>query len=222
MTHRTYTKRITWTPAMIETLIALYPSTKASIIAEMLGANPGQIYSQAKKLGLHKTREAIAEMTRVAMANTDHPGRGTQFAKGGTPWNKGTKYIAGGRSEQTQFKKGTVAHNWMPIGTERIRHDGYRERKVSDTGVTRRDYVCIHHLVWKEAGLEIPPGYALSFKDKSKIGNADISTDDLELITRAELMRRNSVHNYGPEIARLKQLQGAITRQINKREGKHA
>ena len=31
-------------------------------------------------------------------------------------------------------------------------------------------------------------------------------------------MRRNSAHNRGPEIARLIQLKGAITRQINKRK----
>lgn len=33
-------------------------------------------------------------------------------------------------------------------------------------------------------------------------------------------MHRNSVHNYGPEIASICQLQGAIKRQINKRQGK--
>ena len=39
------------------------------------------------------------------------------------------------------------------------------------------------------------------------------------MVTRAELMRRNSVHNRGPEIARIHQLKGAIMRQINKRKG---
>lgn len=30
-------------------------------------------------------------------------------------------------------------------------------------------------------------------------------------------MSRNTMHNYGPEIARVIQLKGAITRQINRR-----
>ena len=38
------------------------------------------------------------------------------------------------------------------------------------------------------------------------------------LMTRAELMKRNSYHNrYPKEVARLVQLRGAVTRQINKR-----
>jgi hypothetical protein len=32
-------------------------------------------------------------------------------------------------------------------------------------------------------------------------------------------MRRNSYHQYGPEVAKAVQLRGAITRQINKRIG---
>lgn len=89
---------------------------------------------------------------------------------------------------------------------------------LTDTGVTRRDFVCIHHIVWREAGREIPSGHALVFRDGNK---RNFALNNLELVSRAELMRRNSVHNYGPEIARIHQLQGAITRQINKRIGKH-
>ena len=40
----------------------------------------------------------------------------------------------------------------------------------------------------------------------------------LRVFTRAELMRRNTCHNHGPEIAQVIQLRGAVTRQINKRK----
>jgi hypothetical protein len=45
----------------------------------------------------------------------------------------------------------------------------------------------------------------------------DITADKVECISRSENMRRNSYHRYGQEIARLVQLRGALTRQINKR-----
>jgi hypothetical protein len=97
--------------------------------------------------------------------------------------------------------------------------DGYLQRKISDSHITRRDYVGWHHLVWRMHDREIPPGHALVFRDGDRT-NCDIN--NLECISRGELMRRNSVHNYGPEIATLTQLRGAITRQINRRNPSHA
>jgi hypothetical protein len=63
---------------------------------------------------------------------------------------------------------------------------------------------------------EYPPkGMALIFKDGNKL-NCEI--ENLELVSRKDLMLRNNVHQYGPEIAQLVQLRGAITRQINRKE----
>ena len=109
-------------------------------------------------------------------------------------------------------------HNWVPIGSERVSKDGYLQRKLTDTG-NIRDFVAVHHIIWHEAGRTIPPNHALIFKDGDK---TKIELDNLELISRADLMRRNSVHNYGPEIAQLHQLQGVITRRINQRLRKSA
>ena len=45
----------------------------------------------------------------------------------------------------------------------------------------------------------------------------EITLDKVECISLADNMRRNTCHQYGPEIAKLIQLRGAVTRQINKR-----
>lgn len=206
-----------WTEDELVTLRELYPYMRSHDIAERIGCTRSQVLCKASRLGLKKTREAIASMARMAMDDPEHPGRQHQFHKGLEPWNKGAHYEAGGRSVETQFKKGNAPINWLPIGSERERADGYLERKLTDTGVTRRDFVCVHHIVWREAGREIPAGHVLVFKDGNK---RNFALDNLELVTRADLMRRNSAHNHGPEIFKLHQLQGAITRQINKRQGK--
>jgi hypothetical protein len=208
---------MTWTEDEIRLLQEMYPGQRAQDIAERLGRTPGQVIAKAQRLGLRKTREAVAALARSSVADPQHPIHRHRFQKGQVPWNKGVHYQAGGRSATTQFKVGTQPRNWLPIGSERVRSDGYLERKLTDTGVTRHDFVCIHHIIWREAGREIPPGYALVFKDGNK---HNLVLDNLELVRRAALMRRNSMHNYGPEIARIYQLQGAITRQINKRQGK--
>jgi hypothetical protein len=110
-----------------------------------------------------------------------------------------------------------LPHNYRPLGSERM-VDGFVQRKMTETGYPPRDWVPVHHIVWQDAGFgKVPKDMALTFRDGDR---TNFAVENLELISRAELMRRNSVHNYGQEIAKLVQLRGAIIRQINRREGK--
>lgn len=65
--------------------------------------------------------------------------------------------------------------------------------KLTDTGVTRRDS-CSSIIVWREAGREVPSGNALVFRDGNQ---RNFALDNLELVSRAELMRRNGITRYG-------------------------
>lgn len=210
-------ERTSWTDAEIKILRLLYPTRRSSEIALLVSKTTKQVYYKACKLKIRKTPETIARLAAEAMKNPDHGGRKAMFQKGHETWNKGIKFDSGGRSHETRFKKGQKPHTWKPMGHERVSKEGYLQRKLTDTGITRRDYVPIHHIVWKEAGREIPEGHALIFKDGDK---RNFALDNLELLHRSELMRRNRYHNHGPEVAKLIQLQGAITRQINKRKKK--
>ena len=116
--------------------------------------------------------------------------------------------------EPTQFKKGQKPHTWKPIGTERLSKEGYLQRKVADTGYPPRDWVGVHILLWREHHGEIPAGHIIKFKDGNK---QNIAIENLECISQADNMRRNSFHNYPKEVAQLIQLRSAVQRQINKR-----
>jgi len=118
------------------------------------------------------------------------------------------------RTKTVALKLKKDASHWKPIGHERVATNGYLERRIAQTNDTLKDYCPVHHLVWRAAGRVIAPGHALVFCDGDK---TNMALSNLASIPRAALMARNSVHNYGPEIAQLYQLQGAITRQINKR-----
>ena len=189
-----------WTPEDDAELRRAYLANSASEVGRLMGRSRVAIRNRVHKLGIRKGTNP------------------SQFTKGFTPWNKGARFICGGRNPDTQFQPGHRPHTWNPIGHERVIKDGYLQRKLTDTGITRRDYVLIHHIVWREAGREIPPGHALVFRDGDK---RNCALDNLELVSRATLMQRNSVHNYGPEIAALTQLRGAINRQINARSKPH-
>lgn len=148
----------------------------------------------------------------------------SQFKPGHTPWNKGRQFEAGGRSAETRFRpgqlRGVALHNYVPIGTLRITADGLLERKITDDPalVPARRWVAVHRLVWQAAHGPIPDGHIVVFKPgQATTVEADITPDRLECITRRENMRRNSLHTrMPPDMARLYQVKGAITRHINR------
>lgn len=214
-------KRTHWTPAELEILRTLYPHTRTEHLLPMLpGRTIKTIQQKAASSGWKKTRELLSEISREAMANPDHPAHRTRFVKGGHSWNTGISFTAGGRSPETRFKKGNrsgrAVELYKPVGSERISKDGYLERKINEDMPFQRRWRAVHLIVWEEKNGPLPKGHAIVFRDGDK---ANLDLDNLELVTRADLMRRNSVHNHGPEIARIHQLKGAIQRQINKRKG---
>ena len=73
-------------------------------------------------------------------------------------------------------------------------------------------------LVWQAAHGPVPKGHIVVFKPGRRSAELSrIILDAVECISRAEHARRNHPRSKSPELGRLVQLRGAITRQINKR-----
>ncbi|SFK75609.1 HNH endonuclease [Nitrosomonas aestuarii] len=162
-----------------------------------------QIGYKAKKLGLRKSAEY---MNKYGIAEN-----GTRVA-GSVSWNKGKKFNALGRSVETQFKKGTKPPNWRPVGSTRISKDGYIEIKIAE-GMHK--WRLLHRENWKKHHGQYPKsGQAIIFIDGNK-HNCNIS--NLALITRQELMLKNSVHNLPAPLKQVIQLTGALRRRVNER-----
>lgn len=205
-------------------LRANFPTTQTQAIAAELGRDEGSVNRKAYALGLHKSAEYLASPAACRLRRGDNVGAAFRFKKGLVPANKGTRRpgYAPGRMASTQFRKGerrgASARNWLPIGSVRVNADGYLDRKVRDDGPPQNRWRAVHRLVWEEANGAIPPDCAIVFKGPRTTVEAEITVDRLELVTRAELGRRNCIHNnYPKELVRLVQLRGALVRQINKR-----
>lgn len=216
--------RVFWTAEDDAVLTYLYPDNRTEdILAFLPGKTKSSLYYRANKLGLKKVPGLIARLAAEAMTNPNHGGRKAQFRKGEATWNKGKHYMPGGRCSEGWFKPGSRSGRanelYRPIGSERINKDGYLERKINDGELLQRRWRAVHILEWESVNGPLPKGHAIVFKDGNK---NNITLENLELITRAELMRRNSYHQYGAEVAKVVQLRGAITRQINKRGSKTA
>lgn len=221
-----------WTEVELAVLRSRYPNECAADIARDLGRTVGQVHNAANVRGLKKSPkfwQDAQKSWRIAQG-THVNSRKHQFQRGQESWNKGTHYVAGGRSAETRFKKGNMSgaaqRKYVAVGTERINRDGYLERKVTDAGETnaerQRRWVGVHSIVWETVNGPIPAGSIVVFKPGVRTTvAAEITLDKLELITRVENMRRNTCHRYPKEIALAIQLRGALSRKINKRLRQH-
>jgi len=159
--------------------------------------------------------EYLASPHACRLRRGDNVGASFRFKPGHKTWNDGMKgWQSGRRSAETRFKAGRKPHTWVPVGSERVTDDGTLQRKVSDTGYPPRDWRAVHALIWEEHNGPVPLGHICVLKNRDK---RDFRIENIEYITRAENMRRNSYHRYGEEVARAIQLRGALNRQINKR-----
>jgi hypothetical protein len=91
----------------------------------------------------------------------------------------------------TMFKKGARPVNWKPDGSERIDPEGYTMIKVNGK------YLQKHVHIWNQHHGEVPKGSAVIFKDGNR---QNLIIENLILVTRKELMLKNTIQRYDPEL----------------------
>lgn len=223
-------RRRLWTPDEDRVIRERYGVDTGQEIAAALGRSLSSLFQRAQRLGLKKSRARIAEHTRQRWAEGRHVGsRAHQFQPGNVPANKGLRRpgYAPGRMAATQFKKGQMhgaaQHNYVPIGTEKVdKSRGVLVRKMTDdqTMYPARRWRPVHVMVWEAAHGAVPAGHLVVFRPGMKTLKAhEITVDRLELVTRAENMRRNTLHRYPQEIKDAIRLVGRINRQVRKLDG---
>lgn len=207
-----------WSRKEIAIVRKNYPHKPTADLLPMLpGRTITTVYQRAQMLGLAKTAKYLASPAAHRLDGVK--GAGSRFPKGHAPWNKGTHWTAGGRSKLTRFKKGNRSLRWpaedYPIGALRINADGGLDIKTRE-GL--RAWDSLARYTWATERGPIPTDHVIRFRNGDL---HDTSIENLELITRAEHLRRNWHDRYPKAIKQMVQLRGALQRQINKREGKH-
>jgi hypothetical protein len=216
-----------WEPCELALLRSMYPDAHGEDVAAWLGRSLKQVYMAAKVHGVRKSAEYLASdaACRIQRGKQNANMIATRFQPGIVPWNTGLKGVTGTQEacRRTQFKKGEMSgaaqHNYVPIGSHRLSKDGYLERKVTDDPklYPARRWVPVARIVWEAANGPIPASHMIIFKAGQRTAVLEqITVDRLECISRAENARRNHPRSRSPELARLVQLKGAITRQVNR------
>jgi hypothetical protein len=217
-----------WREWELDFLRRHYSSNPTEPIAAALRRPLKRVLAKANALGLRKSRELIAAIAAERSARPGHGGKAHQFKPGLVPWNKGTKGLVGVQPEcrATQFKPGSRPHTWVPVGSFRVSADGVLELKVHDEPGAHNQakrWRNFSQVVWERDVGPIPPGHIVVFRAGLRTTEpALVTADRLECISRAENVRRNSVHKLAPELRELVHIRSRLTRAINTkaRQGK--
>ena len=209
-----------WKEVEVVMLKEHFADTPTEVLSQFYGRPTTAVLSKAHALGLHKSRELLARMAREATADPSHPSHKHRFQKGIVPANKGLRRPgwSAGNMKATQFAKGNKPHTWVPVGSLRINSEGVLDRKLNDLpGPSKVRWFPVYRLVWEAAHGPVPAGHVVAFKPGRRTTvESEITLDAVELLTRAQIMARNTIHNLPRELASLMQLRGALNRQINK------
>lgn len=210
-----------WTPEEVDALRRLYPDNTAKAVGLALNRPTCSVYNKAFELGLSKSEEFNASERSARIDRGFAPGAvRNQFAKGHATWNKGLKGVVGIQEacRATQFRKGQQPHNTHAIGSYRLNKEGHLQCKVSEaSGSNSKRWRGVAELVWSELNGPVPAKHIVIFKPGMFTNVLEqITIDRVECISMAENARRNHPRNRDPELGRLVQLKGQITRQVNR------
>lgn len=194
-------------------VIRLYPHRPTKEIAQLIGVSASSIYNLADRLGLKKSTEYMTLMQRDLSRKLAENGMMHRFPKGHTPRNKGKKMDAEvyAKVSATMFKKGNLPCNMLHDGAETIRKDK-SGRQYIWVRVSLGKWISKHTLLWEQAYGPVPEGHNVIFRDGNTL---NCTLGNLECISNAGLMQRNSMHNLPEEVKELVYLKGRLSRAIN-------
>lgn len=212
------TQRRRWLAWEEELMRRHYPDMLTEAFAQVLRRPVKQVYAKAHDMGLTKSAEFRASGLSGRWSH-ENCSTGGRFVPGQTPWNKGMKGLL--LSPATTFKPGVLqgraAQLVAPLGSYRVNGDGYLDQKISDKpGPQHHRWRAVHRIVWERAHGQVPAGHAVVFRPGRRSTDPEaITLDALELVTRAQLMSRNTLHNLPPPLRQLVHLRGVLNRAIN-------
>lgn len=189
-----------------------FPNEKTQNLADELGLTYSQLANRAFKMGLKKSDEfKLSE--KSGRHNLIEGGKKTRFKPGNIPFNKGIKmpnHIYD-KVKNTMFKKGNRPQNWKPDGSIVERNDKsgrtYLYYKVKDS-----HWILYHNKIWIDHYGKIPSKHIILFKDGNTL-NCDIN--NLELISMAENVKKNSIHRFPEELKEVIKLKQKLNKKIN-------
>ena len=200
--------KTTATPEEDAYLKANYLSVPVKAIAKTLNRSGLFVNTRLRQLGLTIPKAIIEKRKKES-----------RFQLGDEPFTKGKKLSdfmspeAIANSKFHRFKKGIRPHNTAERdGVIRIRKSG-SGRKSKWIRIKEGEWQQFHYKIWEEKHGKIREGMVIWFKDNNSM-NCEL--DNMELITRKELLNRNFLQ-YPPELRESMQKLGKLKKLLKEK-----
>jgi hypothetical protein len=214
-------RREPWTQEELARLRRLYPRTLAKQIATT--RHPiASVYRKAAELGLRQDADFKLRIQQQCgrSASRSQASIATRYPKGHVPQNKGLRRPGWhrGRMRETQFKKGQFPFNRDPEfyvpGALRVNADGYIDMRIR-FAPGALGWRALHRIIWEDAHGKVRPNQVIIFKDGDRL---NVELPNLQLLTRGELMLRNSIRNLPPLLKSTIHVLGQLKRRIHEKQ----
>lgn len=171
-------------------------------ISAMLGRNESSARQRLLRLGYTVPKEVAFKFAIES-----------RLKKGHIPPNKGKAMSEELREKvkRTWFQKGINPHNTKSDGVITVRRDT-TGKSYKYIRIKKSKWELLHRHIWMQVYGEIPKDMIISFKDHNSL---NCVIENLELITRQENMKRNSVQNLPEEIKTAMRFVAGFNRKIN-------
>ena len=201
-----------WTEQEIKFLTDNYSDMKTADIAAIMNRPIGGVNGKAYDLRLKKSFKHMKMLQEIESQKLINSGKRHQFKKGQPSHNKGKKMPPElyEKVKRTMFKPGHKPGNIKKVGAIRIDHEGYTYIKLSDA-----NWVLKHRHVWEQVNGPVPANHVVIFKDNN-MHNFDIK--NLQMISQADNMLRNTIHQYPEQIQELIKLKNKLKKKINEKQ----
>lgn len=207
----------------VKEILSMYPNTPTAYIAKKFDKSITTIYKTASRYGVQKSEDFKKSEFSGRIKKGQMLSESTQFKKGFVPFTKGKKLKDICKSEDSYRR--SIANRWYkgcsPINEKK---DGdITIRRIRSVGngnvipykfirISRNKWEFLHRHIWSLKNGKIPDGFNIVFKDGNTM---NCSIDNLECISNAELVVRNSLHNLPEEIREVIYLKTSLTKAIN-------
>lgn len=200
-----------WTKEEMQILREEYPTVCGKELSKKLNCSHKTLLSKVFRMKLKKDPSFKIE----AVKRLQKSGKAFRFNKGHIPFNKGKKIeefmspngLIG--AKKNWFQKGDLPYNTLPVGTEikrEYRGTGKYYTLIKIEGERRLLYKHVH--LWEcHHQKKVPKGFNVTFKDGNTM---NFEIDNLEVISDAELMNRNSIVKYPIELQKAIKLNNKI------------
>jgi HNH endonuclease len=191
--------RLNWTEAEIQRLIDLFPNNYTQTVSKLLNRPYSSIVGKAYSLGLKKSEAFKKHYMTVCIENLKEVGKVYRFEKGSVPPNKGKKMpsVVYEKVQRTMFKKGNVPHNAKKEGTEVLRKQSNGGKYIMVKPPKNKRLCNKHVWLWEQTNGKVQKGFNVVFKDGNVL---NCTIENLECISNAELMHRNSFKRFPLEL----------------------